>query len=192
MTSDQSPNVVRVRDRTFSPFIADVEIRTMVNTMAQQINHDYAGREILLLVILKGAMVFASDLMRELTIPLTVDTLRASSYRDAMRSSGSIDVEDIMPDVADKHVLIVEDIIDSGNTIKELIKRLGSYQPASIGIASLLSKPDVHGRELQIDYVGREIGREFVVGYGLDYAGYGRHLDAIWVVNPVTDDESDT
>lgn len=190
--SQSSPNVIRVHDRTFTPFITEQQVMDMVQTIAEKVNHDYAGREIMLLVILKGAMVFATDLMRRLTIPLTVETLRASSYREAMRSSGTVDVEDIMPDVSDKHVLIVEDIIDSGNTIRELIKRLGSYCPASIGVASLLSKPNEHGRELQIDYVGKEIGRDFVVGYGLDYAGHGRQHAGIWIVCPTNDDQPNT
>lgn len=183
---------LKVHDRTFSPFMSREMIADLVGQIAHRINADYANKELVLLVILKGAMVFACDLMRAINVPLTVDTLRASSYRAAMRSSGTVDVEDIMPDIGGKHVLIVEDIVDSGNTLRELIKRLATYEPASLAVAALLSKPDEHRREVQIDYVGKEIGREFVVGYGLDYAGYGRHLDAIWVVNDLADSTSDT
>ncbi len=173
---------LRVRDRTFRHFISRDEIATMVQRIAAEIERDYAGREITMLVILKGAMVFASDLMRQIDVPITVETLRASSYREAMRTSGTVNLEDVVPDIEGRNVIIIEDIIDSGNTIRELIKRLGSYQPASVAVAALLSKPEEHGREIQIDYLGREIGSEFVVGYGLDYAGYGRQYDSIWVV----------
>jgi hypoxanthine phosphoribosyltransferase len=163
-----------------------------VQRIASSINADYAGREITMLVILKGAMVFAADLMRLLKPPVALETLRASSYREAMRSGGTVDVEDVFPDVYGRHVLIVEDIIDSGNTIRELVKRLGSRAPASIAVAALLSKPEEHGRDMQIDYLGREIGPEFVVGYGLDYAGYGRQFGGIWIVMDDVDSPTDT
>ena len=174
--------MVQVRDRTFRPYITDDEVQEMVNDIAHQINHDYADREITLLVILQGAMVFACDLMRRLHVPVTVETLRASSYRDAMTSTGTVTVEDLVPDLTGRDVLIVEDIIDSGNTMSELIKHIASYEPASVGIAALLSKPEIHQGRIQIDYVGREIAPDFVVGYGLDYAGHGRNLNGIWIV----------
>lgn len=184
MTLHTSPTTLTVHDRTFTPFITQHDVQQLVRTIASQINHDYQGKELVMLVILKGALVFAADLMRTLTVPVTVETLRASSYRNAMQSNGLVDVEDFLPDVSGRHVLIVEDIVDTGHTLRELVKRLSVLAPASVAVASLLSKPDEHRREVQIDYVGREIGREFVVGYGLDYAGHGRNLDAIWVVVP--------
>ena len=114
MAQETTDPVVRVRDRTFRPYIRRDEIATMVASIAEQINASYAGRELTMLVILRGAMVFASDLMRALNMPVTVETLRASSYQDAMTSIGKVTVEDIVPDVAGRDVLIVEDIIDSG------------------------------------------------------------------------------
>lgn len=121
-------------------------------------------------------------------MPVTVETLRASSYQNAMMSQGTVTLEDFVPDVAGRDILIVEDIVDSGNTIRELVKHLAAYEPSSVAVTALLSKPDSHKNRIQLDYVGREIGPDFVVGYGLDFAGHGRGLDAIWIVN----EESDT
>jgi len=180
--------LITVHDRTFRPYIRREEVLEMVRHIASEINRDFAGKEVTLLVVLKGAMVFAADLMRLLDLTVTVETLRASSYGNAMRSEGTVTLEDFVPDIEGRHVIIVEDIIDSGSTMRELIKHLSSYEPASVSVASLLSKPDLHQGRIQIDYVGREIAPDFVVGYGLDYAGQGRHLDAIWVV----DDNPDT
>jgi hypoxanthine phosphoribosyltransferase len=173
---------IRVFDRTFEPYISEEEVQNIVSDVARQINAHYAGKEVTLLVILKGALPFAADLMRRLSIGVKLETLRASSYRQAMKSNGSVDLEDVVPDVRGEHVLIVEDIVDSGNTIRELVKRLSHFEPASVGVVSFLSKPDVHGRDIQLDFVGREIGPDFVVGYGLDYAGYGRQYPGVWVV----------
>lgn len=177
---------VQVHDRTFRPYISANEIHQMVRRMAQDINRAYAGSEITMLVVLHGAMVFASDLMRHLTIPVAVETMKASSYRDAMQSSGVVGLEDVVPDVRGRHLLIVEDIVDTGRTMRELVKHLGIQEPLSVGLATLLSKPDVHKGMVDIDFLGRDIGPDFVVGYGMDYAGYGRHLDAIWVVDDET------
>lgn len=180
-------NRVQVHDRTFRPYIAADEIHQMVRRIARSVDAAYDGSEVTLLIILQGAMVFASDLMRHLTIPVTIETLRASSYREAMASSGAVVLEDILPDVRGRHVLVVEDIIDTGHTMRELVKHLSTLEPSSVAIATLLSKPDVHKGTIDIDYIGRDIGPDFVVGYGMDYAGYGRHLDAIWVVDEASD-----
>ena len=156
-------------------------------SIANRINQDYAGKELVVLIILKGAMMFAADLVRRVTVPCVLETMRASSYRDGM-TSGFLELEDALPNVTNRHVLIVEDIVDSGKTITELTKVLGGMSPASISVAALLSKPSSQIEPMAIEYVGREIAPDFVVGYGMDYAGYGRELDAIWVVNPDTEE----
>lgn len=182
MTSDIPLSMIQVRDKTFRPYITHEEVMEMVTDIANRINHDYAGREITMLVILNGAMVYAADLMRQIHVPVTVEALRASSYRDAMTSSGTVTLEDIVPDLSGRDVLIVEDIVDSGNTMVELVKHLAGYEPSSVALTALLSKPEIHQGRVQIDYVGREIAPDFVVGYGLDYAGHGRNLNGIWIV----------
>jgi len=171
---------IRVHDRVFHPYISSEEIAVMVQRIADKINADFAGKELVLLVILKGAMIFASDLMRQIRVPVTVETLRAASYFTNMHSSGTVDIDDNVLDIEGRNVIIVEDIIDSGLTMVELVKHLSSYQPSSVSIAALLSKPEAHRDRVQIDYVGQEIPPYFVVGYGLDYAHHGRHLSGIW------------
>lgn len=177
---------IRVHDRTFQPFLNRSEISTMVDSIAHHVNHDYRDQEITLLVVLNGAMMFACDLARRLTVPCRIETVRASSYGEGMTSSGVVNVDRHLASLAGRHVVIVEDIIDSGLTMERLVQEVQSAGAASIAIAALLSKPEVHHHRVTIRYVGREIGSEFVVGYGLDYAGYGRELEDIWVV---TDDD---
>lgn len=175
---------IRVHDRTFRPYIRKDEIEDMVKEIATEINRDFAGEELTVLVILKGAMVFASDLIRQLTLPVSVEFTKASSYGNSMKSSGTLSIEGLFTEVTGRNVMIVEDIVDTGTTIRELIKHLSGLQPKSITVAALLSKPSMHAESLTtIDYVGREIAPDFVVGYGMDYAGQGRQLNAIWVAS---------
>lgn len=182
------PNdTIRVHDRTFRPYIHRHEIDEIVSNLAARINRDFAGQELVILIILKGAMIFAADLVRKINVPCVIETLRASSYRDGM-SSGILEIEAALPNVTDRNVMIVEDIIDTGKTVIELTKVLSGMSPASITVATLLSKPASQIEPMAIEYLGREIAPDFVVGYGMDYAGYGRELDAIWVVNPDTEE----
>lgn len=174
---------VRVHDRSFRPYIHREEIREMVASIATRINRDFAGQEISIMVILKGAMVFASDLIRQIRIPLTVEFTRAASYGTGMTSTGTLSIEGMLTDVSGRNIVIVEDVVDSGTTIREIIKHLSGLSPRSITVAALLSKPSNHHDTLTIDYVGREIAPDFVVGYGMDYAGQGRQLESIWVVS---------
>lgn len=177
---------VVVNDRVFRPFIDAGEIAEMVSDIAGKINADFAGQELTVLVILKGSVIFASDLVRHLSIPVRMEFTRASSYGTGMQSSGSIVLEGLFTDVTERNVVIIEDIVDSGTTITELRKHLAALQPKSLTVAALLSKPAMHRETVTIDYLGRAIGPEFVVGYGLDYAEYGRHLDGIWVLDETT------
>lgn len=175
-------DLVQVHDRAFKPFISAQEIEEMVQKIANTINADFASEELTALVIMKGAMFFASDLLRKIHVPVKVETLRAHSYGDNMLSSGSVFIPESVADLSGQNVLIIEDIVDTGTTIAELIKHIAGQTPKSITVAALLSKPQMHSQVLSIDYVGAEIPPAFVVGYGMDYAGYGRGLDAIYVV----------
>ncbi|MDZ4746126.1 MAG: hypoxanthine phosphoribosyltransferase [bacterium] len=182
LASGASERSIRVHDRSFRPHISREEIQATVARIATKINRDFVGQELTVLIILRGGMVFGADLIRLLNVPCKIETLRAASYNTGMMSQGVIDVEDVFPDLSNRNVLIVEDIIDTGTTIVELIKQIGLLQPASVTVSALLSKPSMHKERLLIDYVGLEIGADFVVGYGMDYAGYGRELDSIWIV----------
>lgn len=166
-----------------SVLMTEEKISETVKLLASQINKDYEGKEILFVVILKGSLVFASDLMREIKLPMRVDFMQASSYGSGSVSSGTINIKkDIENDAAGKHVLIVEDIIDSGNTlfkIKELFKERNA---ASVKICTLLSKPERRETEVECEYIGAEIPDEFVIGYGMDFDERYRNLPYIGIL----------
>jgi hypoxanthine phosphoribosyltransferase len=161
------------------------EIREKIGELAKQIDADYADREPLLIGVLKGAAMFMSDLARALERPSTMEFMAVSSYGSATTSSGVVRIlKDLDRDITGAHVLIVEDIIDSGLTLSWLLKNLASRQPASIEIVTLLRKPDAVKVEVRVKYVGFDIPNEFVVGYGLDYAERYRDLPYIGRLEP--------
>jgi hypoxanthine phosphoribosyltransferase len=177
----EAESIIQVHDKTFRPLILRDEISAMVVSVASKINRDFAGEELTVIVILKGSFLFAADLVRHLTMPVVVEFARASSYGKGMTSSGTVTIEGLSADVEGRNILLIEDIVESGTTITELKKHLSLLHPKSLTVAALLSKPSVHNDAVSVDYIGREIGSEFVVGYGLDYAEQGRHLADIWV-----------
>ena len=161
------------------------QIREKITELAAQIDADYAGREPMLVGVLKGAAMFMSDLARALERPSTMEFMAVSSYGTSTRSSGVVRIlKDLDRDIAGAHVLIVEDIIDSGLTLSWLLKNLASRQPASIEVVTLLRKPDAVKVEVPVRYVGFDIPNDFVVGYGLDYAERYRDLPYIGRLAP--------
>jgi hypoxanthine phosphoribosyltransferase len=161
------------------------EIKDKIAELAKEIDADYAGREPLLFGVLKGAAMFMSDLARALERPSTMEFMAVSSYGSSTTSSGVVRIlKDLDRDIAGQHVLIVEDIIDSGLTLSWLLKNLASRQPASIEIVTLLRKPDAVKVHVPVKYVGFDIPNEFVVGYGLDYAERYRDLPYIGRLQP--------
>jgi hypoxanthine phosphoribosyltransferase len=160
-------------------------IAARIVELAAQIDADYANREPLLVGVLKGAVMFMSDLARALERPSTMEFMAVSSYGSATTSSGVVRIlKDLDRDIAGQHVLIVEDIIDSGLTLHWLLKNLSARQPASLEVVALLRKPDAVKVEVPVKYVGFDIANEFVVGYGLDYAERYRDLPAIGRLRP--------
>lgn len=163
--------------------ISEEKVNARICELAKQINEDYAGKELHLVIILKGSVFFACELAKRITVPVTMDFMTVSSYGDGMVSAGKITVKkELDEDIAGKEVLIVEDIVDSGNTLFHLKKLLLGRNPASLKIITLLDKPDHRTADIQTDYCGFEIPDEFVVGYGLDYAQKYRNLPYIGVV----------
>jgi hypoxanthine phosphoribosyltransferase len=161
------------------------EIKDKIAVLAKEIDHDYAGREPLLVGVLKGAAMFMSDLARALERPSTMEFMAVSSYGSSTTSSGVVRIlTDLDRDIAGQHVLIVEDIIDSGLTLSWLLRNLQSRQPASLEVCALLRKPDAVKVDVPVRYVGFDIPNEFVVGYGLDYAERYRDLPYIGTLNP--------
>lgn len=151
--------------------------------LGQQITKDYAGKDLLVVGILKGASVFFTDLIRQIKLPLNIDFMAASSYGSGTESSGSVKIkQDLSVDIKGRHVLLVEDIIDSGITMDQLMAELQKRQPASVKLCALLSKPSRRQRDVHIDYCGFEVPDEFLVGYGLDYAEKYRNLPVIGIL----------
>ena len=161
------------------------EIGQKIAELAKQIDEDYGDREPLLVGVLKGAVMFMSDLARALDRPTAMEFMAVSSYGSGMQSSGVVRIlKDLDRDIAGEHVLIVEDIIDSGLTLSWLLKNLAARQPASIEVVTLLRKPDAVKVHVPVKYVGFDIPNEFVVGYGLDYAERYRDLPYIGRLRP--------
>lgn len=163
--------------------IDEKTISEIVKRLGQQINNDYEDKDLIVVGILKGAIIFLSDLIRELEVSLTLDFIAVSSYGAATESSGIVRfLKDLETCIEDKHVLIVEDIVDTGLTFNYILENLRTRKPASIKTCTLLDKPSRREVEVQIDYKGLEIPDEFVVGYGLDYSEYYRNLPYIAVI----------
>ncbi len=159
-------------------------IAESIDELGAAITADYQGKEPVLVGVLKGSCVFMADLMRRIDLPMTIDFMAVSSYKDGTRSSGDVEIlKDLSNAIRDKHVIVVEDIVDTGLTLTRLLEILGSRGAASIKLASFLDKPEPRiKKELKIDYTGFVIPDRFVVGYGLDVAGRYRNLPFIGVV----------
>ena len=161
------------------------QVRQRVGELAAQIDADYAGRELLLVGVLKGAVMVMADLARAIRLPVEMDWMAISSYGSGTKSSGVVRIlKDLDTDIKGKHVLIVEDIIDSGLTLSWLISNLGSREPDSLRICTLLRKPEAAKVAIEVEWVGFDIPNEFVVGYGLDYAEKYRNLPFVGTLAP--------
>ncbi len=173
-----------IKGQTFKPYINYDKIEATVHKMASEIAREYNNKNLLFLIILKGAIVFASDLIRRIPFNCSFDVIRASSYGSGMESSGKVDIQSgDLNHIKGKDIIILEDIIDTGLTIKELIEKLKEYQPNSIEVAALLSKTEKRKVEVNVKYLGIEIPDLFVVGYGLDYDEHGRNLPEIYALS---------
>jgi hypoxanthine phosphoribosyltransferase len=165
--------------------LTEEQLGARLDEIAAQIDADYAGREILVVGVLKGAVMVMADLARRISTPLAMDWMAVSSYGSGTKSSGVVRIlKDLDADLTGKHVLIVEDIIDSGLTLSWLLANLRSRGPATVEIATMLRKPDAAKVEVDVRYVGFDIPNEFVVGYGLDYAEKYRNLPFVGTLAP--------
>jgi len=163
--------------------ISQQEIEGAVARLAAQIRQDYGNSDLLLVAALKGSFIFLADLCRMLETNVSIDFVQVSSYGDGKTSSGNVQIrKDLDINIEDKHVLIVEDIVDTGLTLAHLRELLGVRKPKSLKVVALLSKPETHSVESEIEYVGFQIPNEFVVGYGLDFAERYRNLPYIAIL----------
>ncbi len=175
-------NLVELKDKTFKPFMSAAEIAQINKELAEKINTDFEDKEVLFIAILNGAFVFAADLMRNITIKNTISFVKVASY-EGLSSSGTVKkLIGLMDSLENRHVIIVEDIIDTGNTLDKLLPTLKAENPASLSLCTLLFKPEAFKAKFDITYIGKPIPNKFIVGYGLDYDGYGRNLSDIYQI----------
>lgn len=175
-------SVVKIKDKTFKTSIPEKEIKARIQAVADRINHDLADKNPLFLAVLNGAFVFAADLMRMITIPCEISFVKLASYQGTTSTGKITEVMGINEDLTDRTVVIIEDIVDTGLTMKRMIESLGTRHPASAHICSLLVKPEKLQVDLNIEYAVMEIPNDFIVGYGLDYDQQGRNLPDIYTL----------
>ncbi|WP_209329622.1 hypoxanthine phosphoribosyltransferase [Lunatimonas salinarum] len=175
--------MIQILDRNFVPYISASEIQQRVKEIAGKINEEFAGDPPVLLGVLNGAFMFFSDLVKHLTIPCEVAFIRISSYQGLQSSGKVIPKMEVTDDLKGKRVIVVEDIVDTGRSMEYLLQVLAGMGVPSVSIVTLLQKPDALEVEgISLDYVGFSIQNQFVLGYGLDYNGFGRNLPEIYVL----------
>lgn len=179
-----NPESIICNGESFSVYLRQDELAKRVEELGEEINRDYQSKRPIFIGVLNGAYIFLSDLMRQVELPCEVDFLKLSSYGDEKVSKGQVtDLKDIDADIEGRHVILVEDIVDTGLSMKYLVNKLEKKNPASIKTVTLLHKKEATHHDVQLDYVGFEIPSHFVLGYGLDYAQEGRNLAQIYILN---------
>lgn len=171
---------VQVRELVFEKFISREEIETAVQKVADGINRDYAGKNPLLLAILNGAFIFASDLMRKITIPCEISFVKFASYSGTATTTNVKELIGLNEDLEGRHIIVVEDIVDTGITMQKLLEDIREKKPLDVKVACFCFKVEAFQKNFKIDYLGMEIPNDFIVGYGLDYDGQGRNFPEIY------------
>ena len=175
-------STIKVKDKEFAVSIPEEKILKEVDRIAAQINKDLEGKNPLFLAVLNGSFVFAADLFRRINIPAEISFVKLASYEGTASTGVIKEVIGLSENIAGRTVVVVEDIIDTGKTMQKLLENLGTRSPEAIHVCTLLLKPDKLKVDLDVDYVALEIPNDFIVGYGLDYDGYGRNLKDIYTV----------
>ena len=175
-------SIVQIKDKRFKTFISEDEIQQRVKAVADKINHDMEGKKPLLLAVLNGSFVFAADLMRHITIPCEISFVKLASYEGTVATGKVVEVMGLNEDITGRDIIIVEDIVDTGKTMERMLDTLGTRNPNSLHICTLLLKPEKLKIPLNIEYAAMEIPNDFIVGYGLDYDQEGRNLRDIYTL----------
>jgi hypoxanthine phosphoribosyltransferase len=173
-------SLIRVHDKTFEPYLTAKEIDAAIGKLAEQINRDYQGKKPLFISILNGSFMFASDLFRKLTIEAEICFIKLASYKGTKSTGHVITAIGLDMDLIHRHLIVLEDIVDTGKTLDQFLPQLNNQQPASLKICALLHKPEATVFPIPIHYLGFSIPNKFVVGYGLDYDGLGRNIPEIY------------
>jgi hypoxanthine phosphoribosyltransferase len=173
-------SILRVHDKSFEPYLSAEVIDQKIAMIASKIDADYAGKKPLFIAVLNGAFMFASDLFKKISIEAEISFIKLASYKGTKSTGHVITAIGLDADLHGRHVVIVEDIVDTGKTLSEFLPQLEHQQPASMKIAALLHKPEATVYPIQVDYLGFSVPKKFLLGYGLDYDGLGRNLPAIY------------
>jgi hypoxanthine phosphoribosyltransferase len=171
---------IRVHDKEFGPYLGEEQIDQQIQAIADAVNRDYEGKRPLFIAILNGAFMFASDLFKKITIEAEISFIKLASYKGTKSSGQVITAIGLDTDLHGRHVVIVEDIVDTGKTLSEFLPQLEHQQPASLKIAALLHKPESTVYPITVDYLGFSVPNRFLLGYGLDYDGLGRNIPSIY------------
>ncbi len=173
-------SVIQVNDKKFQPYINATEIHERITLLAARINIDYAGKRPLFIAILNGSFMFASDLFKEINIEAEICFIKLASYKGTRSTGNVITSIGLDEPLVNRHVVIIEDIVDTGKTLNKFLPQLYNQQPASLKIAALLHKPDALEHPITIDYLGFNVPNKFLLGFGLDFDGLGRNLAEIY------------
>ena len=178
----QEQKTIKVKDKTFAVSIPESEIKQQIKRVAAEITHDYAGQEPVFLAVLNGSFVFAADLLREVDLPCEISFVKLASYQGTNTTGNIREIIGLNIDITGRPVIIVEDIVDTGLTMAHMLETLQPQNPSSVAICTLLLKPSKLQVKLDVRYCCKEIPDDFVVGFGLDYDGYGRNTKDIYTI----------
>ena len=173
---------LKILNKEFEIFIPESKIQLAISEMADKINTDLKGKDVIFLAILNGSFMFASDLFKNINIDCQITFVKVASYQGTLSTGNVKRLIGINEDIKDKTVVILEDIVDTGYTLDNIIRQLIGYEPKEIKTATLLFKPDAYKKDIILDYIGFEIPNDFIVGYGLDYDGFGRNLANLYTL----------
>ncbi|CAG5081601.1 hypoxanthine phosphoribosyltransferase [Parvicella tangerina] len=174
--------IIQLHDKQFKPFIDSSKIQDAILALAQKINTTYEGKNPVFIGVLNGSFLFTADLVRHFNGDCEVSFMKMASYEGTSTTGIVNELIGLNLDIKDREVIILEDIVDTGNTLEKLFHELKKKQPKSLAIATLLFKPKAYQKDIPVDYVAMEVGNEFLVGYGLDYDGLGRNLKDIYII----------
>lgn len=174
--------LIKILDKTFEVFIESEELQREIQSLAKEINAVYKGKDVVFLAVLNGAFMFTADLMKQIDLDCEISFIKMSSYHGTQSTGTVEELIGLSTDISGKHVVIIEDIVDTGITIDKIITLLDNYKPESVAICTLLFKPDAFQGNKNPDFVGFAIPNAFVVGYGLDYNEHGRNLNTIYQI----------
>lgn len=176
-------DTIQIKDLEFVPFLTHFDLLERIKELGIKINQDYENKNPIFIAILNGSFMFASDLMKQIDLRSELTFIKVSSYDGVSSTQNVKEMIGLNQDIKDRHVIVIEDIVDTGHTINHVIHSLKENNPKSLEIVTLFSKPQSHETELNLRYVGFEIPNKFIVGYGLDYDGYGRNYQDVYQLN---------